>query len=312
MSSFSDYSFLSSDGKTDIHVRCCTPDREIKGVVQLAHGIAEHIRRYDGFMEYLASKGFVAVGNDHLGHGESFKGEENLGFFAEENGWEKVISDMKTLHDMTARTYPGLPYFLFGHSMGSFLARTYIIRFRTGLTGAVICGTGQQAGALVAAGKLLSGIEIKKNGAKYKSELLNNIAFGNYIKQFDETRTVADWLSRDPEIVDKYLEDPLCGFIPTAGLFRDMMGGIEFISKASNIGRINKELPVLFISGEKDPVGENGKGVIRAYKKFIAAGISDVTLKLYPDCRHEILNEYGKEEVMSDVGAWLISHLSEV
>ncbi len=307
MSTFSDNTFLSSNGKTRIHVRRCTPDMPVRGVVQIAHGIAEHIERYDAFAQYLADNGFLVVGNDHLGHGQSIASEEDLGFFAENGGWELAVGDMRKLYEMTHGEFPDVPYFLFGHSMGSFLTRTYIIKYRSGLAGAVICGTGQQAAPIVAGGKLLGSMEVKKHGARFKSEKLNNLAFGNYNKCFEARRTVCDWLSRDNAAVDRYIEDPLCGFIPSAGLFTDMMTGIQFIGSKKNIRRMNPELPVFFISGDMDPVGENGKGVIRVYNSFLKAGMTDVTMKLYHECRHELLNELNREEVMKDILDWLDS-----
>lgn len=309
MSVFSDDTFLSTNGKTNIHVRRCTPDGEIRGVVQIAHGIAEHVERYDAFAQFLAGKGYLVVANDHLGHGQSINSPEDIGFFGETGGWDLAVSDMHKLYEATHAQFGSLPYFLFGHSMGSFLARTYIIRYPDDLTGAVICGTGQQSGLIVAGGKMMGTMECRKNGPRYKSEKLNAMAFGSYNKGYAEHRTDYDWLSRDPAVVDRYIADPLCGFIPSAGLFTDMMCGLQFIGKAANLSAMRKTLPVFLIAGEKDPVGEYGKGVRRVFDMFRKAGMQDVTIKLYPDCRHEILNELNKDEVMNDVAAWLDSKL---
>jgi len=305
MPTFTDFTFLSSNGKTNIHARRCDPDGAPKGIVQLAHGIAEHINRYDAFASFLAENGFVVFGNDHLGHGQSINDESELGFFAENGGWEMAVEDMRNLHDLAAEEFPGLPYCLFGHSMGSFLARTYIIYFRSGLDGVILSGTGQQPKALVLGGKLMGKMEMTKKGAKYKSEMLNNLAFGKYNDGFDTTRTISDWLSRDEAEVDKYIEDPLCGYIPSASLFHDMMCGIEFISKPRNLERMKKDLPVYFMSGDADPVGENGKGVLRAYRSFLKAGMKDVAVKLYHEGRHEMLNELNREEVYKDILNWI-------
>lgn len=305
MPTFTDFTFLSSNGKTNIHARRCDPDTAPKAIVQLAHGIAEHIRRYDAFAEFLACNGFVVFGNDHLGHGESINDDSELGFFAETGGWEMAVEDMRKLHDIAAEEFPNLPFFLFGHSMGSFLARTYIIYFRSGLDGVILSGTGQQPKALVLGGKLMGKMEMNKKGAKYKSEMLNNLAFGKYNDGFETTRTISDWLSRDEAEVDKYIEDPLCGYIPSASLFHDMMCGIEFISKPRNLERMKKDLPVYFMSGDSDPVGENGKGVLRAYRAFLKAGMKDVAVKLYHEGRHEMLNELNREEVYKDILNWI-------
>lgn len=305
MPTLKEFTFPSGNGKTKIYVRCFLPEEAPRGIIQIAHGIAEHSARYDRFASYLADNGFVVYTNDHLGHGKSLADESDLGFFADNGGWEIVVDDMRKLHDIAADEYPGIPHFLFGHSMGSFLARTYIIYFRSGLDGVILSGTGQQAKVLVLGGKLLSSMEIKKNGGKYKSEMLNNIAFGKYNDGFETTRTISDWISRDEAEVDKYIEDPLCGYIPSASLFHDMMCGIDFITKAKNVQRMNKNLPVYFMSGDADPVGENGKGVLRAYKSFLAAGMKDVAVKLYHDGRHEMLNELNRDEVFKDVLNWI-------
>ena len=305
MTSFKEFTFPSSNGKTNIYVRRFAPQQAPRGIVQIAHGIAEHSARYDGFASYLADKGFVVYTNDHLGHGKSINDESELGFFADNGGWEIAVEDMRKLSDIASKEYPGIPHFLFGHSMGSFLARTYIIYFRSGLDGVILSGTGQQPKALVLGGKLLSSIEIKKKGGKFRSEMLNNIAFGKYNDGFDTPRTISDWISRDEAEVDKYIEDPLCGYIPSAGLFHDMMCGIEFITKARNVQRMNKSLPVYFMSGDADPVGENGKGVLRAYKSFLAAGMKDVAVKLYHGGRHEMLNELNRDEVYKDILNWI-------
>ena len=306
---FSDYTFLSCNGKTPIHVRRCTPDGDAVGIVQIAHGIAEHVERYDAFAAFLAENGFLVVANDHLGHGESFEKEEDMGFFGETGGWELAVGDMRQLYELTNEEYPALPYFLFGHSMGSFLARTYIIKYPEGLAGAVICGTGQQSSGLIQSGRTVGHAEIRRKGAKYRSPLLNSIAFGAYNNGIADKRTDYDWLTRDSAVVDAYIADPLCGFIPTAGLFTDMMDGIAYISRRANMERMSKALPVLFISGDKDPVGDSGKGVLKAYTYFLNAGMTDVTLKLYHDCRHEILNELCKEQVMGDVLSWIKAKL---
>ena len=307
MPTFSDRSFLSCNGKTTIHVRRCDPDTPPRGVVQLAHGIADHIDRYDHFAAFLAANGFVVVGEDHLGHGKSINDPSELGYVADHGGWELMVGDIRKLYELTHEEFPALPYFLFGHSMGSFLVRTYLIRYRSGIRGAIICGTGQQPAAMVKAGKLLAEMELRRNGPKSRSEKLNDMAFGGYNRAFAPTRTLSDWISRDEEQVDKYSEDPLCGYIPTASLFRDMMVGLEYIGKPRNMKRMKDDLPVFIISGAKDPVGENGRGVMRVYKNFLKAGMTDVTMKLYHEGRHEILNELNRDEVYRDILDWINS-----
>ena len=310
MPSLNEFSFASSNGQSEVYAREWVPDEDIRGIVQIAHGIAEHIARYDDFAKFLAEKGFICVGNDHIGHGRTVRNESELGYFGENGGWQTACADMRKLTGLEKEKYPDLPNVLFGHSMGSFLTRTYIINWRTGIDAVVLSGTGQQSPAVVRTGKMLAEYEVKKHGASYRSKFLDKMAFGGYNDGIAHPNTAYDWLSSDEEQVDKYVADELCGFIATAGLFRDMMGGIEFIGSRRNLARMKKNLPVYFISGESDPVGEMGRGVMRAYRKFIAAGMTDVTLKLYPGGRHEMLNELNREQVYDDVLAWINSKTS--
>lgn len=305
MPSFQDFYFQSSTGRTSIHALKCVPDGKPRAVVQIAHGIAEHIDRYRPFMEFLADNGFVAAGNDHLGHGKSIRVPEEQGFFAEKDGWWRVVDDMDKLHDIMANEYPELPYVLFGHSMGSFLTRTYLIKHPDKYDGVILSGTGHQSPALVLGGNAAASVMAKLNGAMGDGAKLDSLAFGSYLNKIENPRTKFDWLSRDPEQVDKYIADPLCGFVGKIGLYRDMMQGIKFITDKKNIAQMNKEKPVYFMSGDGDPVGDYGKGVERAYKAFCDAGLHDVFMRLYPGGRHEMLNETNKEQVYQDILNWL-------
>lgn len=306
-----EYSFKSSNGKNDIYVREWLPDITPVGVIQICHGVAEYINRYDDFAKFLAGKGFVVAGNDHLGHGKSVANDKELGFFGENGGWELVVGDVRKLYERLHERYPRLPHFLFGHSMGSFIARTYIIRYHDGPDGVILSGTGQQPSFMVSAGIALSKSQIRKSGAGLASEFVNKIAFGSYNKKIRNSTTDWDWLSTDEEHVQKYIADPLCGFVPTSGLFRDMFTGIKYISSSRNIARVNKDLPIFLISGTADPVGDYGKGVMKAYKGYLDAGISDVTLKLYNGGRHEIVSDFCKKEVYDDVFDWVQKRLKK-
>ena len=312
MPKFEDFFFESSTGVNRIHARKCIPDTEPRAVVQIAHGIAEHINRYDDFARFLAEHGFVAVGEDHLGHGQTAETKEDLGFFAEEDGWNCVVNDLNLLRDQMHGEYPDLPYLFFGHSMGSFLVRTYLIRFPDKYDAAIISGTGQQSPALVLGGLAAAQFLVRSKGARADGQVLNDMAFGTYCKRIPDARTTSDWVSRDRETVDKYLADPLCGFVAKVGLFRDMMSGIRFISSQKNIDRMNKEAPVYFMSGEEDPVGDYGAGVERAYRAFCRAGLKDVMIRLYPGGRHEMLNEINREDVYRDILNWLESKMGKI
>lgn len=305
MPTFNDFYFDSSTGENRIHVRRCVPDVPMRGVVQIIHGIAEHIERYDDFMAFLAENGFVVVGTDHLGHGKSIEKPEQKGFFAAENGWDYVVRDEEILRKAMKKTYPGVPFILFGHSMGSFMARTHLIRYPGAFDAVIISGTGNQGAALVNGGHFMGSLVTAFKGAHHYSNFLNNLAFGSYNKNYANARTEFDWLTRNEEAVDKYMADPLCGFVPTCSLFRDMMTGVKFITNVKNLEAMDKDMPVYFMSGDMDPVGECGKGVQRAYDNFKKVGMKDVTMKLYKDGRHEMLNEINNKEVYSDILAWI-------
>lgn len=309
---FKDFFFDSSTGDNRIRAHLCLPDGSPRAVVQIAHGIAEHMDRYDAFMRFLAERGFAVVGNDHLGHGKSITVPVQQGFFAAENGWDYVVRDMDALRTLMRREYPDLPYLFFGHSMGSFLTRTYIIRYPERYDAVILSGTGHQSLPLVLSGYAMAQAAVKLYGPYKIGQTLNDICFGAYNKGIQNPRTPFDWLSRDEEQVDKYIADPLCGFVATVSLFRDMMGGIRFITDRKNIAQMNKEAPVYFMSGACDPVGENGKGVERAYRAFLDAGMKDVFLRLYPGGRHEMLNELNREAVYQDVAEWIESKLPKL
>lgn len=308
MSNLREFTYPSSDGVHQIHAAEWTPDiTEPRGVVQLVHGISEYILRYAPFAEYLTRYGFIVVGDDHLGHGKTASGPEEYGFIAEQDGWTRMADDVRALRVLTGEKYPGLPYFLLGHSMGSFLARTYLIRWPGTLTGAILSGTGQEPAPTVALGKFLTGI----GNPRKVNKLVNSLSLGAYNKKFAPNRTSADWISRDEQIVDAYVADPLCSFVPTAGMNHDMMGGLQFIAGKENLSRMDKDTPVYFFSGDKDPVGGMGEGVRKVCGFFRDAGVKDVTMKLYPGGRHEMLNETNRDEVYADVLSWLEKHLPQ-
>ncbi len=309
MPTFKDFYFNSSTGKNKIHARMCVPDAEPRAIVQIIHGIAEYIDRYDEFMSFLADNGIIAVGTDHLGHGKSIESEEQTGFFAYDNGWDYVVRDEEVLRLAMHENYPELPIIVFGHSMGSFMARTLLIRYPDAFNAAIISGTGNQGAALVNGGLFMGNLVTGLKGAHHYSKFLNNLAFGSYNKIYENPKTEYDWLSRDEANVQKYIDDPLCGFIPSCSLFRDMMTGVKFITNKKNLTAMNKDMPVYFMSGDMDPVGECGKGVQKAYNNFLEAGMKDVSIKLYPGGRHEMLNEINKDEVYTDILAWLDSKI---
>ncbi len=297
--------FPSSDGKTTIHGEEWLPEGAPRAVLQIAHGIAEYVHRYNDFAEFLAENGIAVVGEDHIGHGESVAEGAPMIYFGEKNGWYKVVKDIHTVKEMYREKYPDVPYFLMGHSMGSFLARTYLIKYPGDVDGAIIMGTGHQSGLLVSGGKFIGNLVGKKHGFDKPHDTVTNLAFGSYTKKIENVRTAYDWLSVNEENVDRYIADPLCGAPSTVGLFLDMIGGIGFIRKQENVNKMDTEKPVLFISGEEDPVGDYGKGVKAAFATFDKAGVKDLTCKLYPGLRHEILNEDCRQEVYEYILGWI-------
>lgn len=305
MPSFTDFTFRSSTARNTIHARKCVPDGAPRAVVQIVHGIAEHINRYDDFMRFLAENNILAVGDDHLGHGQSVTEEDDLGFFNDKDGWDYAVMDEERLHDIMAEEYPDIPYIFFGHSMGSFITRTLIIKHPEMYDAAIISGTGHQSKALVYGGGLMANALVALNGARSDGKALNDVAFGTYLSHIENPRTPFDWLSRDEAAVDKYIADPMCGFICKASLYRDMMGGIKFVTAQKNIDKMNKTKPIYFMSGAEDPVGDYGEGVERAYKAFCKAGLHDVKMRLYPGGRHEMLNETNNTEVYKDILDWI-------
>lgn len=311
MTDFQEFTFLSSDGRTQLHGAQWTPaDREPIAVLQIAHGVAEHILRYDDFARYLNDRGILVAGHDHLGHGKSLPEGGTPVYFGDGSTWETVVDDIHLLHDRLREQYPDLPILLMGHSMGSFLSRSYLIRYPGTVDAAIIMGTGWQPKAVVAGGLAVARAAAAVVGESGTSDLVTQLAFGAYNKQFAPNRTSCDWLSADTDNVDAYMADPLCGADATVGLFRQMLLGIRFNQRLSNLRRMDAQTPVLFIAGDKDPVGANGAGVRRTYQEFLRAGMQDCTLKLYPGLRHEILNEKGwQREIFRDIGLWLTAKL---
>ena len=282
----------------------------VRAVLQICHGVAEHIARYDAFARYLNGLGIAVVGHDHLGHGLSLPEGGTPVYFGAGNTWNTVVDDIYVLHQRIRLWYPDVPLCIMGHSMGSFLTRTYLIRYPGTVKAAVIMGTGWQPKAVIAGGMAVAkavGAVVGENGT---SDLVTNLAFGAYNKLFAPNRTSCDWLSADEGNVDAYMADPLCGADATVGLFRQMLSGIRFNQKLSNLRQMDPRIPVLFVAGEKDPVGDCGNGVRRTYQEFRRAGVQDCTLKLYPGLRHEILNEKAQQQqIFEDIGQWLTSKL---
>ena len=297
-------------GKLEIFVYKWLPDEEVqvKGIVQIAHGMAETAARYEGFARALTNDGFIVYANDHRGHGKTVGEIEKLGDLGED-GFNLMVENMHGLNEQIKKENHNLPIFLFGHSMGSFLTQRYICLYGNGLKGTILSGSCGKQGIIIDIARLIAKGEIKKIGRSGKSTKLDKLSFGSYNNSFKPNRTAFDWLSRDNKEVDKYIDDPFCGTVFTAGFFYDFLGGLKSIADNMEVKNVPKDLPIYIFSGDKDPVGKNGKGVLKLVKTYKEHGIKDLTHKLYKDGRHEMLNETNKEEVIEDVIKWLNAHI---
>ena len=298
--------YLQSNGGGRLHCVCWRPEGEPRAVVQIIHGIAEHIGRYDHFARALASNGYLVVGEDHMGHGGSI--DNDMGCF--HGGWMTAVSDIRLLKDHV-QAECAKPYCMLGHSMGSFLLRTYLYTYPGTVDAAIISGTGWEAPAKLKAGLLACRVEEKRLGETQPSPLLTGMMFGAYTKPFEPVRTKNDWISSVEAVVDAYTADPLSGFSPSVGLCRDMLTGMLMNERPENLKKMQTSLPVLFVSGEKDPVGNMGKGVLACVDAFKRACVRDITIRLYPNGRHEMLNEVNRDAVYADILDWLGQKIPE-
>lgn len=296
--------YYPSVGQGEIFACQWIPEGDARGVVQIVHGIAEHSLRYEDFAKYLNGLGFVVVSEDHMGHGGSAERGSIKGYF--HGGWFKAVEDTVQLLRLTKEQYPDVPYVLLGHSMGSFMARTILGDYPdVGIDACVLSGTAWQDAAVVKAGSMVYKIVCALSDETTPGVKTNKMLFGSYNQRIAEKRTPSDWLSRDNAVVDAYELDPMCGFIASSGLQRDMIQGIGYIQKKETLEAMKKTLPVLFAAGEADPVGNYGTGVRKAYDMFRGAGMKHVDIILYPECRHEILNELNRADVYRDISEWI-------
>lgn len=306
-----DFYYPSRDGVTKIHAVEWIPDGEVKAVLQICHGMVEYIKRYDEFAAYLNGAGFYVTGHDHLGHGESVQTEDDYGYFHESKGNQFVIGDIHRLRQMTMKKYSDVPYFMLGHSMGSFLLRQYLTMYAKGLSGAVIMGTGWHGKAELNMGQLLCRMIAAFKGWRYRSTLADSLSFGSFNKKFEPGRTPKDWITSDAEKCDEYVKDPLCSFTFTVNAYYHMFTGMKVLADRKNVEKIPRELPMFFVSGADDPVGSFGKGTTKAFEMYRDAGIKNILLKLYEGDRHEILNETDRQQVYEDICTWLQQQMPE-
>lgn len=301
----------SSDGTSRLHAMCWYGDRPVRATLQISHGMTEHINRYDEFAEQMAEQGIAVIGHDHLGHGKTSETEEDLGFFAETGGAAYVIKDLHRVSVRMQHKYPQVPHFMLGHSMGSFFLRKYLTLYGHETDGAIIMGTGNTSAPLLAAATALTWIISKAKGDRYRSPLLYQLTLGNYNRRFQPVETESDWLSRDRDKVEEYIQDPYCNFRFTCSAYLVLFQILRDLKSGKGLRQIPKNLPVFLVSGKEDPVGNYGKGVTQVYRRYRNLGLTDVEMKLYPGGRHEILNEIDRELVYEDIASWLFDHLPD-
>ncbi len=297
----SDFSFISDDG---MEIHCYKWEIEestCKGIIQIAHGMAEHASRYERFAKKLNEAGYSVYANDHRGHGRSILKGDPQGYLGEGPAFTRLVDDMARLTSIIKEDHPGKPIYLFGHSMGSFASRRYIMQYSDNIKGVILCGSNGDQGIALTLGKGLASIQRKIIGEKRPSKLINAMAFGSYNAKFAPNRTLFDWLSSCDEEVDKYMEDEYCGAVFPASFFAEFFKTLKFLEDKKNFHLIPKDLPILIVSGQDDPVGAMGKGVERLYKHYKDCGVKDLTMKLYPGCRHEIVNDTCRDQLLQDI-----------
>ncbi|GAB4372809.1 MAG: alpha/beta hydrolase [Spirochaetales bacterium] len=284
----------------------CLPDvKPPRACILILHGMAEHIQRYEGFSEFLCERGYAVYGFDLRGHGKTGDLSASSGIFAEENGWERVQADIDLWVDKIRQDYPESPLVLFGHSLGSLLARCYAARHGEKLRGMILSGPVASGGVLRGIASLLAWGNALINGKNAPARLLDRLIFRGYARSIKDRRTDFDWLSRDDRQVDAYIRDPHCGRIMTTGFYQDLLKGVQLAYRQSTYRNTPKDLPIYIFGGSKDPVGKFSRTITQLYKEYRKAGISNVTMKFYSGGRHEMLNETNREEVYKDILSWL-------
>jgi len=302
-----EFRYDASNGEYQIKALLWTPEErgvKIRGVLQIAHGMHEYSERYADFAQYMTAQGFAVCINDHAGHGDSYKDKNLRGYFGAKDGYVHMVRDMHRLMELTKAEYQGLPYFLLGHSMGSFLARNFAAMYGGELSGAIFSGTGNAPAALQA-GLMIAHAQKFFRGGTSSGAMLLKISGDGYLKHFKPVRTRSDWLSRDEKIVDAFINEPKTQFVFTVNGYLDLFHMLEKISSPKWAAKLPAKLPVLLFSGSEDPVGNYGKDVKMVYDWLKAAGCADVTMKIYDGGRHEMLNELNRAEVYENVGNWI-------
>ena len=303
------FTYPSSDGIHNICAHVYEPTmRDLRGVIQICHGVVDHVERYRALAEHFCSLGYVVAGNDHLGHGGSVSRPEDFGHFSDKGGLNFVISDIHLMNRQLRVRYRGLPIILLGHSMGSFLARLYAISYPHSIRGLIIHGT-SGPNPLVNFGKLLAGVNRLFCGARHRSQFIKKLAFSGYNSRFPKEEGEDAWLTREGSLVSDRHGDPRTEFTFTVTAYRELFRMLSESNSREWYKKFPKAMPTLVISGDEDPVGNYGKGPMTVYKKLLISGASSVELKLYGGARHELFNETNREEIFSDIAAWIAENV---
>ncbi len=300
--------FIAKDGH-NLNVYCWDEVENPKAVLQIFHGMGEHAGRYERLANFLNSKGIAVYGDDHRGHGKTASFNGKLGVIGK-NGFYNIVEDEHMITRMLREKYPNVPLYVFAHSFGSFIGQDFITKYSNEIDGIILCGTAAQLGAEFRYAKHLAFVQMNLFGEEKPARLLHKLGFGNYNKKIDISDK-SNWLSRDPEEVMKYDNDPACGFICSFGFYYYFMDGLVKLYRKDKLDNIRKNLPIYIIAGQEDPVGQYGKRVNKLFDIYREQNISDLNIKLYKDCRHELLNELNRDEVTNDILKWINEHLAK-
>ena len=300
----------SFDGKNIHLLQWWHTEDKPKAILHIVHGMAEYADRYDHFARFMSERGFVVFAHDHRGHGFT-QTDGKLGFFDANDGWTLVVKDLKTISEHIQNQFADIPYVLLGHSMGSFISRTFVIKYPNVVNALILSGTAYHPGKIAKVGKAIATLQKLIFKAHSPSYLLNYLTFGAYTKKYKNVKTRFDFLSRDSELVNRYISDDLCGFICPNSFFIDLLNGIDYIHDVENVKKMNINMPIFLVAGNDDPVGDYGKGVEKVFEMFKSHNIKDINLKLYPEARHEIINEINKMEVYNDLLNWIVEKFSK-
>ncbi|MDV4152320.1 alpha/beta fold hydrolase [Clostridium sp. AL.422] len=299
------YIFTNSEGSNISYLKWGS-NKKPKGIIQLVHGMSEYIQRYDYFAQKLVADGYLVYGHNHCGHGDSSESIDKLGDIEGENKFYTMLEDIKVLNSIIKKENEGMPIILFGHSMGSFLSQRYIQEYGETIDGLILSGSNGKPKLFTKAGVLVCKFEMMLKGKGNRSKLMDKLSFGGFNSSVKSPNTDFDWLCSDDKEVNKYIEDDFCGFIYTTEFYLDLINGLWDIYKQENLDKIKKfNIPIFIFSGDRDPVGYMGKGIIDLYNTYNRIGVKEVNYKLYKGYRHEMLNEFNKDEVISDIISWV-------